>query len=445
MSYQPVTLVNDNIMTIFNDLTPTEISNYCGIDNAMRNVCKSNEFDRYFLNKFFVGNLSSIKNQVPKGQSLSLAKTIYDSKLIDVADTIKGNDLIRKAMILYHIGNYPLIPSMDESLVIDLFNHIYPNTKTIDKINVGIRGILNMGDILERVFSLYYHLNDIMKLIDHIVDNGRNSLLHDIYYLCLAYNRKDVYDTLMNKYGFIFGSDRIKDLLKGKNFGIDIVYDVANNSGMGTDQALLASYLLYSDDNNDVITRGYRGTQRYDSGALISGSEYPTLFFNNYKNQILEFDDFRDIYNGDLTHRYFVPYFVNDNLDVQLIRMQVDNDRDSVVESVGHVALRTLNSKLINWLYDINVDNANTELLALDMINLLPNNMWSVLSIITKGKNKESIDKFYNELLTQAGELGYISVNIYTALVYRLTLSTSNSDTLQEYIDYVAPDGIDNL
>ncbi|SNW62628.1 Transmembrane domain-containing protein [Orpheovirus IHUMI-LCC2] len=426
MSNQNIKLVNDTILIIFGKLTPSEIINYCNTNNENRNLCKIKEFYKYFVDRFFVSNLRTLKDEILEENVLNLAKAVYDTSFINVSSVIKGNQLIKKAMILYHIGNYPLLLSLEEKFIIDLFDHLYPSPTSLRNIQnkQEFMGIQAISDIFDRAFSLKYSLSDIHKLLGAFKIGEINYIIHNLYYLCYSYDRKDIYNDL---------KDRFTEPTQAPEYNINYIPDIAMMGSMGRELELYSNYLLYT--NDDVS-----GMKDIFNEHLIENSKYPKLLFNKYKNNFLDKNEFNQVYNGNLNEGNYIPYLLKDEVN---LKMLLEN-KEYIKETLGinRYTLKTLNPKLIDWLYNIDQDDGDSDELAVFMFDMItPNVAWELLSIITKGKKKENIDNFYSYLITEGAGLGYIPIVLYTALVYRLTLPSSNLKTLQEYIDYVSLNG----
>ncbi|SNW62157.1 Hypothetical protein ORPV_253 [Orpheovirus IHUMI-LCC2] len=414
------TLVNDVIRYIFEGLNPGEIINYCSTSEYNTNLCKQSEFSNYFLNRFFSGNLSSIKNLIPSNEILPLSYLIYDMKPSE-AFNISNNDLVRKGIILYQIGNYPLILNMNSDVIVAIFNNLYPINivSTLNNFN-NYGEVYRTRDLLNRAFSLCYSQNDMIKLLDTISEYYIKQDLGYLYYLSLFYAREDVYNYVKAKYPIKLNNENNK-------YGPKIMNTISLTFEIGSETELYANYLLYTDD----YVSSFEIEDYNFSIYLLEYSNYPKLLFDKYKDRFLLDADFRKAYNGNINNGYFIAYMMNDNIDMNVIK-QVN--KDNVRETASNLVLSLLNPDIINWLYDIDEGYLDIDTLARSIRKLPIDIVWKLLPIITNGKKEENINALYTSILNNTYN---ISINIYTVILYRLTLSTSKTSMLEEYTKYI--------
>ncbi|SNW62158.1 Hypothetical protein ORPV_254 [Orpheovirus IHUMI-LCC2] len=407
-------LVNDNIRTIFDELTASEIINYCSTSNYNNNLCKTDEFHKYFSKRFFP-NMDNILSKISKDGILNLAKLIFDNNPTNTLLTNLASDIIKDSIIIYYIGNYPLLLKLDNKSTLELFSKLYPTPYTFDKFkdNGDLEVISEISDILNRAFSLNYSTMDIMNIMDTI--QRKNIIYNDIYLMCIIYGRKDVYNAFQSKYKVN------KDLIE---YSVDLIPELTMMGTLGRENAVYSEYLTFNDDVINIPIK-------FDE-YLLEDSYYPKLLFNKYKDRFLQDPNFANSYYGKDISTDHIPYLLNDNVDLDKIKGW---DKD---EFNGFL-LRLLNPEVINLFYNIEDDGDNEEI-ALELIRMKPKSAWELLSIVTKNKGKDSIDRLYSNLLTEAAEVGYVPISVYTCLLYRFTLPSSTMDTLTEYMEYLHSD-----
>ncbi|SNW62161.1 Transmembrane domain-containing protein [Orpheovirus IHUMI-LCC2] len=410
--------MDTNLTPILDKLNPTEIHNYCLSNPTVKNLCNTLPFTDYIQRRFFSNNLSSLVNKISKDQLLDLASIIYSENPTNLLYRAKDNKLVQNALVLHYIGNYQLLLDMDYSALLDLFEHLYPTNSIMKRVPnpSSFVSVQQLSNLLERAFSLYYSLNDILSLLDIPYEDNEYQLILNAYYLSLSYNRKDVYNALHGKFTPILSGYNFTFL--SKNYGYDVIPEIAKLNSLGKETKLYANYLLYTQDN--VI-----GIPIQFDINLLNESQYPILLFNKYKNRFLQ--------DTSISTSYYLPHLLGNNIDMNIIRRW---NRKDIQKNISNIILGLLNGDVINWLYNID-DADDRKELAISLTNVTPCIAWSILYLIVTNKTKEQVDKLYKDIERENGEFGYINITSYTSLIYKLTLNTSNVKDLQEYVNYV--------